>query len=160
MEENMDYFVIERSLDAQYFEEIAIIEAKNKSSDYIYKDYTCDNTTINYYRLRAVEEDLKYTYTKIISIGTQNGVVLTVWPIYPNPTNTVFNIPIDARKEGNATIVVTDIFGHSILKQENNLKLGPNLFNLGVEHFEKGVYYIEIQNTINQVVTKQKLVIN
>ncbi len=160
MEENMDYFVIERSLDAQYFEEIAIIEAKNIGSDYIYKDFTNDNSQINYYRLRAVEKDLKYTYTKIIAIGTENGAVISVHPIYPNPTNTIFNIPIDSRKQGDATIVVSDIFGKTVLRQQNNLKLGPNLFSLEVEHLAKGIYYIEIQNTINEVITKQKLVIN
>ncbi|MFZ9847820.1 MAG: T9SS type A sorting domain-containing protein [Flavobacteriales bacterium] len=81
-----DYYSIERSADAQNWENIAVIEGKGNSSGmtfYQYKD-TEPLAGKNYYRLKMVDKSglADYSVTKFIQMEEN----YTMYKIYPNPT--------------------------------------------------------------------------
>lgn len=159
LEENVMYFVVERSQDGINFTDIASIYAKNTASDYTYQDYMAPEGIINYYRVRSVETDGKIVSTNIISISGGMNDLLTTWPIYPNPTKTEVNVRLNSKKQGNATIVVNNIYGTKVIEQKEKLDVGVKVYSINVENLAKGVYFVEIQNDLNETITKQKLVI-
>jgi ABC-type molybdate transport system substrate-binding protein len=83
---NTDYFILERSKDGQNFEELTKIKAAGNSSAllrYTSSDYY-PFETITYYRLKQVDNDGKFSYSKIISLlGSRLNFALVKH--YPNP---------------------------------------------------------------------------
>ena len=67
---NADHFNVERSLDAESFYTIGIVEAHGNSTSTNKYDFTDRNAAskVNYYRLRAVDYNGEYKYSDIISI--------------------------------------------------------------------------------------------
>ncbi len=160
MEQNMLYFTIERSYDGINFEQIAAVNANNTPSNYEYKDYDVKAGLVAYYRLKSVEENNVYSYTKIVSIGEGNSETLSTWPIYPNPTNSEINIRLNSKKNGFANFIVYDILGNTVINETQNIEVGVNVHAVNVSALKRGVYYIEMQNNLNEVISKQKLVVN
>ncbi len=159
LEENLLHFVVERSQDGINFTDIGTVIADNKASTYTYKDYQAPEGIINYYRVRSVEMNEKTVSTNIVSINGGKDDLLTTWPIYPNPAKTEVNVRLNSKKEGNAIVVVYDVFGSKVIEEHEKLGVGVRVYGVNVEKLSKGVYFIEIQNDLNEVITKQKLVI-
>ena len=68
---NNSHFIIERSIDAIYWNEIKIVEGNGNSSTplyYEFSDYFFDKDVINYYRLKQVDYNEDFTYSNIIYI--------------------------------------------------------------------------------------------
>ncbi len=81
---NVDHFVIEKSGDQRFFSPIAGVAASAFGP--IKKDYRYTDRTLlhpmNYYRLKIVDADGKFTYSNIIAIATAREQSFTV---FPNP---------------------------------------------------------------------------
>lgn len=72
-EKNNHYFTIEKSTNGTHFYEIGIIKGCgncNYENEYQFPDYNLEKT-INYYRLKQVDFDGKYIYSKIITIDNR-----------------------------------------------------------------------------------------
>ena len=105
---NAGHFGIERSTDARIFGEIAKVAAKGDSYEirsYIHTDETPLRGR-SYYRLRQVDMDGSYTYSKVVSVRTTG----TDAP-YPNPAKGG-TIRIEARDA--AALKLTDLSGRDI----------------------------------------------
>ncbi len=90
---NNDYFVLERSYDADNFEKIAQIQGNGNSNsvlEYTFVDNQFTNKKI-YYRLKQVDFDTKYTYSKIISLSNNQDLTLNNSVYYSN-SNLIFNL--------------------------------------------------------------------
>ena len=86
-ETNSDKFVIQRSADTKIFEDIAEIEATGESQsliDYQYIDTAPLNGT-NYYRLKQIDKDNSFTFSKIISVNIEAVLSENKFYTYPNP---------------------------------------------------------------------------
>ncbi len=107
-EQKAGYFGVERSADARIFGEIAKVAAKGDS--YEIKSYIhTDETPLrgrSYYRLRQVDQDGSYTYSKVVSVRTTG----TDAP-YPNPAKGG-TIRIEARDASR--LKLTDLSGRNI----------------------------------------------
>lgn len=107
-EQNAGYFGIERSKDAKAFAEIAKVSAKGDSYE-INSYFHTDETPMSgrsYYRLRRVDLDGSYTYSRIVSVRTSGRDAP-----YPNPApHGVFRI--EARDVSR--LKLTDLLGRDI----------------------------------------------
>ena len=132
---NAGHFGIERSTDARIFGEIAKVAAKGDSYEirsYIHTDETPLRGR-SYYRLRQVDRDGSYTYSKVVSVRTTG----TDAP-YPNPAKGG-TIRIEVRDA--AALKLTDISGRNIpfthkRIDEEVVELQP------FAHLQPGVYVI------------------
>lgn len=84
-EKNFDYFSVEHSIDGIDFSEIARLAAKGdlkKRTDYTYIHRT-PTFGKNYYRLKSIDLDGSFEYSKLVVVSYQGGKYLT---LFPNPT--------------------------------------------------------------------------
>ncbi len=137
-ETNNDYFQIERSIDGQQWELIGSVEGNGTTiieQSYEFVDHTLFSGN-NYYRLKQVDLDGSFSYSKIITVDFQQTHTIT---IYPNPADNYLYIQW-SNDQNNQD------YGYHIYNQFGQLvasglvteaMTGINLSNL-----PKGVYYL------------------
>ncbi|MFI5154982.1 MAG: hypothetical protein ACHQEM_02290, partial [Chitinophagales bacterium] len=82
---NSSYFEVERSADAMSWQPIGQVPAKGQSSglvDYKFVDPAPTNAT-NFYRLRMVDLDAKYKFSKVAKVSLESRVAALV--VFNNP---------------------------------------------------------------------------
>ena len=137
LEVNNKVFMVERSSDGRTFTTAAAVPTKaadGNSTQIIQYDYT-DLKPYNqtYYRLKQVDADGKYSYSKIIQLNSSNSVALSV---YPNPASG--NIHIEKSSKITA-IHILEITGRTV-KQLTPSANG----NYNIRGLVPGVYFFEI----------------
>lgn len=79
-------FEVQRSINAAEFEKIGYIDGNGDTSDGINKYYSFKddnpNVGVNYYRLKQIDYDGKYSFSQIKSVDNTTQILF----IYPNPT--------------------------------------------------------------------------
>lgn len=139
-EVNFSHFEIERSENGKLFEKIGEIKG-NKSESYEY----LDNTDISYYRLKMIDLDNTFTYSKIVYIENPKNEQFT---IYPNPSFDYFSV----NNSDFAQLQIMDISG-KILKTYS--KSNTNKYSL--TGLAKGQYFIKIK-TGNQLINRKLMI--
>ena len=130
-EQNSDYFIIEHSTDAKTFTSLERVMAQRESRsihDYSYSDKN-PATNINYYRLKQVDLDRKFTYSNITSVVFNTKNI----SFYPNPASKTifFNKPIES-------VIIQDMQGKEIIKRQIIKS------NLDISKLQPGLYFIDI----------------
>lgn len=140
-EENNSGFDIERSSDAKRFEKIGFIEGKiNSTSE---NNYTATDpfplTGISYYRLKQIDLNGTYAYSRVRSVNNTNAKPVIV---YPNPVRDILTIDLKGNKVlGNLTIL--NILGQEI--QHTDLK-GTGQTAIDVSTLTPGMYFYRLDN--------------
>jgi hypothetical protein len=153
---NNDYFVLERSDGGSMFYEVATIPGGGNSNVLLEYSYTHHNPNeIEYYRLRQVDFDGKWAYSKIIAIRKQKEIDVK---IYPNPAKGNLFFEISKSSEETYTIVYTNILG-STHKEKIQISNGTNTYQVNdFSNLTSGIYFIQILNENNEVIKTQKIV--
>ncbi len=137
---NNNYFEIQRSKNAKDFITIDIIDGagnSNKIIEYQHYDYDIQESESYYYRLKQVDFDGKYEYSKIISIedhSTLNDDLL----VYPNPSTGKFTIIGSDIQEVEVLTVTGEIIKRSKFQDKNTVN------NIDLSAYSKGVYILKI----------------
>ncbi|MFO7878685.1 MAG: T9SS type A sorting domain-containing protein, partial [Bacteroidales bacterium] len=95
---NNDYFVVEKSKDAQQFISMDTIQGQGTTSS-ITNYFTTDKNPFNgrsYYRLKQVDFDGSYTYSAIASVMFETQGLIKV---FPNPADEELNLYIESEAE-------------------------------------------------------------
>jgi hypothetical protein len=148
-EKNASVFMVERSFDHKTWENIQQVKAKGNSN--VVTNYSC--LDINpfsqadkiYYRLKMLDFDGEYEYSKIIEVNTKASVNNDVF-LYPNPFNTILNVAFDMNEHHILDVVIYDITGKEInMPVQFETNKHDNLVTLnGLERLESGIYFISI----------------
>lgn len=149
-ERNNHYFIIERSTDGANFSAIGKVEGKGNSTNfetYLFADETPANG-ITYYRLKQVDFDGAFVYSKAISIFNE----LSDITIYPNPNSGSFTISLLAPGQ-SYRIDIVDAQGKVIYSSEGAEVSEP----VQVNDIPVGFYLVRVL-TGNQLVTKKLIV--
>lgn len=156
-------FDIERSLDKNNWQKIAFVNGNGNSNSPKNYSYT-DNYSFNgtcYYRLKQIDTDGKYTYSKVIEIkGTGSVSDFNLAQNYPNPFNPCTNINFSLNESGKAKLVVYDILGKERAVLFNgNVEAGKN-YNVSFNgsNLESGVYFYKLTSGSVTSVKKMMLV--
>ena len=148
---NNNHFTIEKSLDGNSFESIAIIiGAGNSNSLLNYEVY--DNNPyngINYYRLKQTDFDGKYTYSSIIAVNFKNDKEEI--NIYPNPFNDRTNVYFSDNEHLPFNIEMFDALG-KIVREEKQIT--GNIFVIEKEQLKSGIYTLRIYNDKQSIIKK------
>lgn len=144
MEESSLKYVIEKSIDGKTFHPIGEVNAAGYSANtirYAFTDVGSNEAPIAFYRLKQVDIDGKYIYSKVVYVNagnTSNGVVTSV---YPNPFRSDIQlIGISAADLNKASIRVYSSTGKSIgyrISGTNAISIdataGPGIYILQVK---------------------------
>ena len=114
---------------------------------------------INYYRLKQVDFNGEFEYSKIIAVSnSKQGNGVTIEAINPNPFTEKLNLTLNNVSEGNVTIEVYDMSGRKHYTQ-TTLSGGQGTLSIDLSslaNLAKGVYIVNIRNG-NEAI-QQKLV--
>ena len=143
-EENNDYFEIERSVNGFAFESIGIVNGSGTITavqNYLFIDKNPLNGA-NYYRLRQVDFDGNYEYSKIVLIDTETNIPTI--KIVQNPVEDKLLIETNTITNSDIQFEIFNISGQ--LMKSINLENTSNRMIIVVEDLSSGMYFIKINN--------------
>jgi glucose/arabinose dehydrogenase len=144
-EYNFDYFDIEKSTDGRNFYSIGKVEANGENQEnnqaYEFKDQQTAYGD-NYYRLKIVDKDAQFEYSKTIGILIERPFDLS---IHPNPNNGRFSIISNGTQKGNGVLKIYSSKGEVIL-QEDMEQLNAINQTVDLSQYPKGVYLVQISS--------------
>jgi hypothetical protein len=129
-ETEFSHFEIESSADALSFQKVGEVFAKGSNNNYTFS--TAQNEDLVYYRLKMVDHDGSFAYSKIIPVSLDESTAPS-FLVYPNPT--VDYLQIKNKEAGVVRII--DVTG----KQIRNQKVDAGIQVIDVKNLREGVYY-------------------
>jgi hypothetical protein len=151
---NNDYFVVERSNDAENFHEISKVKGAGNSNtilNYQVKDYSPLSGT-NYYRLKQVDFDGSYSYSEIKALNFEKNLSPTVYyydnKLHVNATDVIRNLQIE----------IYDVCGKLVYQNNQYCDSKTIIVNIN-QNLENGIYIAiirteEQQNSYKFVISK------
>jgi predicted outer membrane repeat protein len=100
VESNFNHFEVEKSVDGRVLRAQGEIAAKGNGSNYSYS--LVQQEPMAYYRLKVVDNDGRYIYSRVLGLSQRadGGII-----VYPNPARDFINIVVpDARDLGIYTV--------------------------------------------------------
>jgi hypothetical protein len=135
-------FVVERSENGTNFYPIGTVKSKNRAANYEFIDATPKNG-INYYRLKQVDSDGTFSYTKTEAVETGKGKK----SIKVFPTNTEGVVFIENTTSENSEIAVFNAVGQLVFNQKSTNQLD-------LTAMPSGMYFVQVQIGSEKVVEK------
>ncbi|MEO1259203.1 MAG: T9SS type A sorting domain-containing protein [Bacteroidota bacterium] len=151
-EVNNSHFEIERSSDANNWQYIGRVNGNGHSyekNNYEYID-TRPHTGMNYYRLKQVDFDGKFEYSKIVFTEFDRTDEIN---IFPNPVTDYLSFSYLEKTEEQFSILIYDTNGKMILNNKLNTENKINLIDLS-----SGIYFIQIKNEMGEFILKDRFV--
>jgi hypothetical protein len=146
-ENNNKGFYIERSKDAQNFSSIGFVNGAGNSSkitNYTYTDYLIKdlNVTTTYYRLKQVDLDGKYSYSKVLPLNMKN---LFQYRLYPNPVKDVATVELSLESASKVNVQVISHDGKIVLNSDKGVMIqGTQQVFINTQNLAKGIYIAHI----------------
>ncbi|MEJ8756560.1 T9SS type A sorting domain-containing protein [Pontibacter sp. H259] len=149
-EQNNARFEVERSADGKNFTTIgSVLGAGNSNTrlTYTYLDTQLPLAVV-YYRLKQVDVDGSYTYTKTIAVEGKKRTGKTLITLYPNPASEIVNLDLRMLPQGDYAVTIVSMDGRVV----NSLKLQSGMnHKLAIGHLAAGKYIIRVQGqSINE----------
>ena len=154
-ERDNDYFVLERSSDGQYYEEIARIKGTGNSNS-LSKYFTVDENPfvgVNYYRLKQVDVSGGENYSEVKSINILDDYY-DLLSVSPNPTTDRTEIVFNAYGNENADLKIYSMSGQLIEHASINCQKGGNRMEIDLNGQEDGIYMLTLSTNHKTYTTK------
>jgi Zn-dependent metalloprotease len=154
-EKNNEAFVLERSENAKDFKAITQIKGNGNSKEKNSYEYL-DNTYlegINYYRLKQLDNDGKYGFSKVIVLESKNAYRIN---ILPNPVAANLNIEVPFADDVLVDFKIVSNIGAEMLNKQVKAKNGKIIQEMN--GFAPGIYHIILKakdKTSNYKIIKQ-----
>jgi endonuclease I len=125
METNAKQYEVERSIDGVSFNKVGLVAAQNKPT-YSFGDDNLLKANTLFYRVKMVDIDGRFTYSKIVSVKINNKAGAVT--IFPNPAANEITVSLHQPMQNKAVVKITDVAGKELMKQDviaaqNNIKL-------------------------------------
>ena len=136
---NVESFDVETSNDGQHFISAGSVPAKTGVSDYSYQPTNKVSAGVNYYRIRQVDNDSRFTYSDIISIRT--GLQNNSLSLAHNPVRSVVSI----NNPGQTTIhqlIISDATGRRLILKQT--RTANTVLNVDISKLQPGQYFISV----------------
>lgn len=138
-EENVSHFQVERSIDAQAFATVHSVPARNGASQqYGYSDAHNHDGKV-YYRLKMVDQDKTFAYSRIIVLDGQGATPVTV---FPNPAKTILKLDVSDPDILGTTAVLIDINGRA----RKHFSITGQTQDINVQQLSTGTYWIRLDD--------------
>lgn len=139
---NNDYFQVERSMDGQDFEAIGNLKGAGTTLEANSYQFTDAQVALIayptvYYRLKQVDFDGQFTYSKTLELNTGLENLFTV---FPNPASETVNVRYELLKE-NILMVITNSLGQVMTNRQ--VKESSGLMHINVSSWPAGIYYMQ-----------------
>ena len=155
-ETHNDHYEIERSSDGVHFVSIGEVKAGRNPlavQQYVYNDVK-PAAGANYYRLKQVDIDGKFSWSAVVIIRFDKGGAL--WMVYPNPVKDkgILRVLDDAK---HLEIRLVDALGKTVYQKSLGAVKAGQQVELPVQGFSRGLYVLAVQSENGS--TNEKLVL-
>ena len=143
---NTKDFLIERGTDGNNFITVGTISSKNTAglNYYSFNDNSPSYGT-NYYRLKQIDNDGKFSFSKILSINIDSKFDLVT---YPNPSSKDLHVLYPAKAFNYTVITISDMTGKVIRKIDNyDISDSSNVL-CDIENLKSQVYLVTVSNAV------------
>lgn len=145
-EHNTQSFDVERSTDGISYSFIGNVRGANSSGIHNYT-FTDNNVStlgvpIIYYRLKQIDIDSRFVYSRIIALSVENKNMVL---LYPNPTINELNLAVTISKGEQALIKIIDNLGRVVKQKQVYLSTGITSLSIDLSGLSKGTYYLELK---------------
>ena len=149
-EVRVNRFEIERSANGSVFEKLGTVTAAGNSSSN--KAYSFTDTkpldAVNYYRLKMIDDDGRYTYSNVIAFTGGRSKEIIITDVKPNPFTETINLGIVLQQAQSLTVQLVDMAGRVVATKYVQAKEGNNdIVYSGLSQLSDGMYYLRIVTT-------------
>ncbi len=141
---NTNSYIIERATNGDNFSEVGTLKA-NHSANYVWMDNAANNG-INYYRIKAIDNNGTYQYSTIIRINV--GKVKGGLNVYPNPVKGCqVNVELSGISKGTYVVNIFNMNGslaHTTTLSSEGTSLSKSV--ILPSNVKTGNYTLEITN--------------
>ncbi len=159
VESELDFagYEIQRSLDGRTFEAIGWEDGSEAqvSTNYGFKDLEVTKGTDYFYRLKMIDLDNSFEYSKVVNahLDLKNG--FEIGTIYPNPVKDAeVSLNINTNLDENIFIEVYNQTGSLVLNQQRNIASGENTIVLPTNDWVSGLYLVKVGNGAKEEIRK------
>ena len=141
-ESNTKNFVVEWSTNGVSFAAVGNVNAAGNSSNVSSYNNAHINPAsgINYYRIKQVDADGRFTYSAIVKI---NNIATKQLVIYPNPATTF--IQLNLRSKIKTLVQIFDAQGRQVITQYIS---NPPLYKVDISALSKGKYMVQVSDGV------------
>ncbi len=154
---NTSFFDIEFSIDGVTFTKIATVQAKGATTgEAIYQStHCCPISGTNYYKLKMIDKDAKFTYSPIRTVVFDNAIGMKV---YPNPSkeNTTLTISFSSPIKVQSSLYIYNLLGEVIRKEA--VPKATVTYKVAETNFAIGEYIVVVKG--GETIMTSKLVIS
>lgn len=157
-EKNNDYFVVERSINGVYFEEIKRIKGAGNSFElrnYLFVDEN-PNLELSYYRLKQTDFNGQYKYSEIVSVEADDSKA-RVSHVAPNPTESDINFDFYTPMKGELIYEIIDLTGRVIVSKSEMMEFGNTKVSVNLDETPKGIYFLKVSFEKTNLVSINKI---
>jgi subtilisin family serine protease len=157
-EANSSHFEVEKSTDGINFKKIGQVKAAGFSITERRYDYLDKDTFegVCYYRLKEVDRDMTFDYSKILLCRRVNKNHVFIGP---NPSSGAVIIRMNLAAEQNVNVEVINVAGQKIQNLNFNMLKGYNQMTLDLAFLPKGYYILQAVNNFNEVLFQKSLLL-
>lgn len=165
-EQNNAGFEVQRSLDGVNFSVIGFVNslaAGGYSTGEL--QYRFDDvqplSKRQVYRLRQVDINDRSKYSDVVIINGDVKDHLAVEGVFPNPATTFVNISVQSPGRTELNVVLTDLYGREIKRQQNRVETGSNTIRLeGTGNLSAGTYLVRLTDAGSGISVTAKFIKN
>lgn len=134
---NTSHFEVERAADGRTFSSVGVVAA-GSSNYFLYDEKPVSG--VNYYRLKIVDRDNKFSYSKVVHVVR---LAAGKFAVMPNPaTRNEIRFITERLPNGNAQINIYDQAGRLQFSQKTVLTGKSIVLN---HHLSAGIYHAEVK---------------
>jgi Secretion system C-terminal sorting domain len=138
-EQNSSVFEIEKSKDGNNWATIGSVNANGVASDY---NFTDKEAGLAYYRLKQIDIDGKFTYSKVLSSTCEVKSITLM--LYPNPASSFTELRFTSPKEYSTLINVYADNGQLVRSIKAAVQQGINTIRINLNGLSNGTYTMKI----------------
>lgn len=157
-EVNNNYFTVERSVDGESFDAVAVIDGAGDSNSIQNYTFLDENPTEgrSFYRLKQTDFSGLFEYSEVVSVLLQPQKEKLDWTVYPNPSNagSPMNIRLSEEVEEHFNISLLNSLGEVVWTSDSQLF---DADQLAIPGLPKGTYLIILTKS-DQRLTKRLLI--
>ncbi|MBK8564619.1 MAG: T9SS type A sorting domain-containing protein [Saprospiraceae bacterium] len=105
---------------------------------------------MSYYRLKLLDFDGKFEYSKVVSVQRRSGDFGVV-NVFPMPTSDKVTLQVSLPEFSNLTVSVTDVNGRLLQFSDMEVEKGLSDVQVDLTSFAAGTYFVKIDNGVTQL---------
>ncbi|NNG27821.1 MAG: T9SS type A sorting domain-containing protein, partial [Ignavibacteriaceae bacterium] len=152
---NNSGFEVERSGEVEDWERIGFVSGNGTTTEINYYSYTDENLLAGsyVYRLKQVDLDGTYEYSKIISVDIITSIEFELSQNYPNPFNPSTSIKFSIPEGSQVSLRIYNSLGQEIKELVNRfMEAGIHTVNFNAVGLNSGMYFYKLNaGEFNQV---------